>query len=389
MKRKICMLILAMCLSVSVTACGNKESGKKDETSSEAAAKDEESTGRLVSPEKLDKYVKLGEYKGITLERSVDEVTDDQVEAQIQSALSAAAVESEDEKATVKEGDIVNINYVGKKDGVEFDGGSAEKYDLGIGTGSFIDGFEDGIIGMKKGQVKDLNLTFPEEYPSEELAGQDVVFTVTLNYIKSVPELTDEWVKENSDVDSVDAYKEQVRAGMQENNEAAAEIGLMNSAWAQVSEASEILEYPTADIEAAVQEYKDTLKSFAEQQGMTEDEFLEAQNITKEAFNEECTEYAKYKVKQNLIVQAIMDKEKLTLDDEQSKALLEEMVGNYGAASVEEMVSTYGQKTVDESVGLSRVCDFIIENATVESVVATEDSKEGIRVDDTEGNIEE
>lgn len=149
----------------------------------------------------VSKYVTIGEYKGLTLDNTVEAVTDDMVDGRIKEELQNKAEEVTE--GSVQNGDVVTINYVGTKDGVAFDGGTANNYELTIGSGTFIDGFEDGIIGMKKGETKDLDLTFPEEYSSEELAGQEVVFKVTLQSFKRAPELTDTWVAKNTDCKSV------------------------------------------------------------------------------------------------------------------------------------------------------------------------------------------
>ena len=211
MKKKLCMLVLALCMTASVTACGSKEDtkssteAKKEDTKEESKQEDsqdnkEENSGEVtedtrivsVAPDEMDQYIKVGEYKGLDVQEDVQEVTDSDIDIQIQTNLSQNLVEVEDENAEVKNGDVVNIDYEGKKDGVAFDGGTAEGFDLTIGSGSFIDGFEDGLIGAKKGETRDLNLTFPENYQAEELAGQDVVFTVKINAIKTTPELTEE-----------------------------------------------------------------------------------------------------------------------------------------------------------------------------------------------------
>ena len=156
-------------------------------------------------------YVTLGEYKGLTIEVDLVEVTDEDVMSQI--ALETKQTVSE---GTVEEGDIVNIDYVGKIDGEEFEGGSAEGYDLEIGSSTFIDGFEEGIIGMQTGETKDLELTFPEDYHSEELDGLDVIFTVTVNSISRAPELTDEVAGSIVEGMTAEAYQESVRQDLEE-----------------------------------------------------------------------------------------------------------------------------------------------------------------------------
>ena len=192
MKKQIGAVVLAGVMMLSLTGCGSNEKAKK-----------------------YSKYVELGDYKGIEYTMDVAEVTDDQVNQQIDSFLDGLAETEEVTDRAVEDGDTVNIDFTGTKDGEEFEGGSSEGYDLVIGSGSFIDGFEDGLIGHEIGDEVSLDLTFPEEYPqNEDLAGQDVNFKVTINSIsvKNTPELTDKVVADNTDYDNVEDYKEIGRA---------------------------------------------------------------------------------------------------------------------------------------------------------------------------------
>lgn len=389
MKKKLCMLVLALCMTAAVTGCSSdKDNTKQEETGDKADSNAAADLGLTkdtrvvsVSADEMDKYVTLGDYKGIDVKLEVEEVTDDQIQSTIDSNLESNAVESTDEQAEVKEGDIVNIDFVGMKDGEAFDGGTGEDYDLTIGSGSFIEGFEEGLIGAKKGDVKDLALTFPENYGSEELAGQAVNFEVTVNYIKTLPELTDEWVKENTEYDTVDAYKEGVRAEIESSNESAAQSSATNTAWNQVLEATEIKEYPQEDIDKAVAEYEKTLQTYADQQKMTTDEFLEAQGMTADDFDKQAKEYAEYKVKQLLAAQAVMDAEGITLTDKEVQTVIDEMTANFGVDDISALTDEYGKDSVIESVALMRINEFVLDNANVSSSISTEDGKDGYDVD--------
>lgn len=392
MKKKICMLVLALCMTAAVTGC----SSDKDDTKQEDTNKKEDSSAAAdlglakdtrivsVSADEMGKYITMGDYKGIDVKLEVEEVTDDQIQSTIDNTLTSNAVESTDDQAEVKEGDIVNIDFVGKKDGEAFDGGTGEDYDLTIGSGSFIEGFEEGLIGAKKGDMKELALTFPESYGSKDLAGQDVIFEVTVNYIKTLPELTDEWVKENTEYDTVDAYKEGVRAELESSNESAAQSTATNTAWNQVLDAAEIKEFPQEDIDKAIAEYESSLQSYADQQAMTTDEFLEAQGMTKEDFDKQAQEYAEYKVKQLLAAQAVMDAEELTLADDEIQTVIDEMVTNFGVDDISALTDQYGKDSVIESVALTRINEFVLDNANVTSAISTEDGKDGYDVDAAE-----
>ena len=385
MKRKLCMILLSLCIACTAAGCGGKDASSKKQ---EGQASSPVFEGRLVSAseKELAKSVELGEYKGLAVDKTIEDVTDDQVEEQLRNILSTSTVEVEDPEAAAGEGDVVNINYTGTKDGTAFDGGTAEDYDLTLGSGQFIEGFEDGLIGAKKGETKELNLTFPEDYPNSDLSGQDVVFTVTVNAIKRIPELSDEWVKNNSEYDNIEDYKQGIREDLEASNQFSADSATKNEAWNQVLTNSDVKEYPDEDLDSAVKEYNDSINSYAEQMGQSVDEFLKAQNITQEQLDEESQQYAQYKLKQNLIVQAIMDSEGFTLDDEGCQKAASQMEKDYGM-TLDDMIEQYGESTVKETIALTRVMDYLIENAEINTIAGSSDGKDGILAD--EGQTED
>ena len=416
MKKKTYLVILALCAAMAMTACGTS-AGQKEETKSTAESQDtadekdskaadsaesdsdKESTGtvsgdtRLVSVDDVSKYVTIGQYKGLSLDKSIEAVTDDMVDGRIKEELQNKAEEVTE--GSVQNGDVVTINYVGTKDGVAFDGGTANNYELTIGSGTFIDGFEDGIIGMKKGQTKDLDLTFPEEYSSEELAGQEVVFKVTLQSFKRAPELTDDWAAKNTDCKTAEEYRKEIRTTLEDEAKTSAQNTLRETAWNTVLSASEVKEYPQDDLDTAKTEFKTLYENYAKQGDMTLEDFVKAQGISMDDFEEQSSQYAEYKVKQNLIVQGIMDAENMTLEDEKSLSIQDELIKAYNVKDLAALVDKYGQAAVDESIGLLRVEDFILDNATVEEKVTAGDT-EGVNGDDpsedgssAEGTVDE
>lgn len=416
MKKKTYLVILALCAAMAMTACGTS-AGQKEETKSTAESQDtadekdskaadsaesdsdKESTGtvsgdtRLVSVDDVSKYVTIGQYKGLSLDKSVEAVTDDMVDGRIKEELQNKAEEVTE--GSVQNGDVVTINYVGTKDGVAFDGGTANNYELTIGSGTFIDGFEDGIIGMKKGQTKDLDLTFPEEYSSEELAGQEVVFKVTLQSFKRAPELTDDWAAKNTDCKTAEEYRKEIRTTLEDEAKTSAQNTLRETAWNTVLSASEVKEYPQDDLDTAKTEFKTLYENYAKQGDMTLEDFVKAQGISMDDFEEQSSQYAEYKVKQNLIVQGIMDAENMTLEDEKSLSIQDELIKAYNVKDLAALVDKYGQAAVDESIRLLRVEDFILDNATVEEKVTAGDT-EGVNGDDpsedgssAEGTVDE
>lgn len=373
MKKKIYLAMFAACFALTASACGDGAAVITDNTKTEKSAdnkKAEVGTTRLVSVENVDKYITIGEYKGLTLDNTVEAITDDDVQAQIDQDLQDKAEPVSD---GAKEGDLVTVNYVGTKNGQTFDGGTANNYDFVIGQGQMFDEFENGVIGMKKGETKEIKIDFPSDYADETLAGQEVVYKVTVQNVRRAGELTDEWVAKNTDYTTVDEYQESVRSQLEEEAKNSAQEVLKNTAWSTVLENSEVKEYPQEDVDSAISEFKSSMEVYAKQADMTLEEFIDSQGISQDDFDEQCQQYAEGKVKQNLIIQGIMDAEGLSLDDKESLQLQEKLVEQMGAGDIAELVGTYGQTYVDESIGLLRVEDFIIKNASVSDKVANGD----------------
>lgn len=390
MNRKGYVAVLAMCMALAASGCGDEEKAKESSTGTEVQQeaesqkaenqeaenqepeekepekKDSEDSTRLVSVDSVEKYITIGEYKGMVLDSTVGEVTDEDVENQIQLSLKEKSEEVTAKNAAVETGDTVTINFVGTKDGVAFEGGTANNYDVTIGEGGMIPGFEDGIIGMKKGETKEVPVTFPENYKKAELAGADAVFQITLQSFRRPPELTDEWAAANTDFGTAEEYRASMRSQLEANAQAQAENSLRNTAWTTVYTTSEVMEYPQEDIDDAVAEFKRQAQNYAQQGNMELEDFVESQGISMEDFEEQCLQYAQAKVKQDLIIQGIMDAEGMTLEDEESLAIQDQLVQQYGSGDLATLIDTYGQEAVDESIGLARVENFIIANANLE-----------------------
>ena len=419
MKKKTIAAFLTLALVWSISACGvagaaetgnsGETVGTEDHTDQEEASKDaadtdsEEGTDkaseetsdsaskeetkkvslpegfgdRLVSVDSVDKYIKLGEYKGIALEKPEINVTDEQVEEEIGYRLALTMEEVTDSGATAQNSDTVTINFVGTKDGIAFDGGTADNYELTLGQGGMIQGFEEGIVGMKKGETKDLNLTFPEDYYEESLAGQDVVFQITVQKIQRVPELDDAWVAANSEAKTVDEYRELIKKELLENAEREAEYSMQITAWNTVSADAEVVEYPEIDIENAKAEFEYQLMMYAGDTELSLEEFLESQGYSIDDFNEQCRQYAESKVKQNLIVQGIMDAEGISWDDEEGKKIQEDLLRDYNVTELSELIDVYGQTAVYEALGFMRVEKYLVDQAAITFEVVDADADTG------------
>ncbi len=357
--RKYAKLALCGLAAVMVVAgCSKKDT---TETTAEGTAAETTAEGADKTPADLGKVTKLGTYKGVEVEKMDTQVTDEELEAELQRILASNPEYSEVTDRPAKEGDVVNIDYVGMKDGVAFDGGTAEGYDLELGSGAFIDGFEDGLIGANKGSELSLNLTFPEEYHSPELAGQDVVFDVTVNSIEEKKDavLDDNFVQRMSDFNTVEEYKADTLVNLEKQKEDMADIQLENDAFMAALETCEF-EVNEDAIEEQYQNQYSYYTQMVQMYGMELADYVSMLGMTEEEFQDEIRNAAELSIKQNLLVKAVAEAEKLEVEDADRQAA----AAQYGM-DVENMVNAYGQEALDESAMLIKVATFIKDNAVI------------------------
>ena len=334
------------------------------------------SDGKPYANYDLAEYVTVAEYAGLDVDGYTISVTKDEIDARITENLKAAGETKTDETGTVEKGDTVVIDFVGKVGGEAFEGGTAEDYSLTIGSGSFIDGFEDGLVGVEVGKTVDLDLKFPEDYGSEELAGKDVVFTVTVKSREYmvVPVLDDAFVKENSEVETVAEYKDLIKDQLYAEKEAAAIKKQKDTLWGAIVSGSEVIKYPDKElgdiVDDTIAEYKDN----ADQYGMEYVDFLQ-QYVgveDEEDFNAQVEEYAKMLVKEEMILYTIAQKEDLSFTKDEYKQFITDTLAEYGYTE-ESFEETQG-KTYEDAVGkdairrqllLEKVKDFVLESATI------------------------
>lgn len=300
--------------------------------------------------------VKLGDYKGVTFTPVAVEVTDEQVEAEIDKLLQNPEVDR-----AAKDGDTVNIDFVGMLDGVAFDGGTGTDYDLVLGSNSFIEGFEEGLIGAVKGQELSLNLTFPEPYPNnEELAGKDVVFDVTVNSVKdSEPAvLNDEFIKANTEYPTVAEYRERKKAELVADAEARAEDQKKSEVFQKVMEASEIT-VADATIDTYYNEQLENYEKQASQAGIDLETMVSYYGSDLETFKSQLRAMAEEASRQNLVVKAIAEAEGLAVADEDKDALAVE----FGYPDKDNMVEQVGDTIVNNYILTEKVVTFIADNA--------------------------
>ncbi len=326
----------------------------------------------------VDDFVELDrdQYQGMTISLAAASVSDEQIDEEIQAALSNNPKRTEITDRAAQEGDLTDISYVGKKDGVAFDGGTADHYELELGSGTFIDGFEDGVIGMKKGEEKDLNLTFPEDYNDAELAGQDVVFTVTLNtiYELSEPELDDAFVSglgiEN--VETVEQYRQYLYDRDMESAQQQYENDLENAVL-DAAYQNAVFKKDATEMEARYRDrlvntnysYATTLAAMygvdlETYLGMTWEEYVAANE-------DDIAKSANLATKQILMLQKIAQNEGLTVTEEEIEEGLTKDAEEYGYESVEDYKEALGEElqTYGEYLLTEKVIDYLVENANV------------------------
>ena len=283
--------------------------------------------------------IKISNYKGVEIAEieKPSEITEEDVNYTIQLYLESNPTIHEITDRPVEIGDTVDIDFVGKVDGEEFDGGSSEGYSLVIGSGTFIEGFEDSIVGHEVGETFDWNGKFPEEY-TEDLAGKDVVFTITVNAIteEEIPELNDEFVEYiTGEKGTVEEYKERIKKELQEDAEYAYNLDVISAAWEAVLANTEVLVWPE-EVQSTYENLIGQYQQIAEYYQMEYDTFIEEQmGQSVEEFEAAMMAEVELSFKENMVAEAIAEEEGITLDDAEFEKQLEEMAVEYGYADAE------------------------------------------------------
>ena len=360
--KKLMTMAIIACLGCSVVGCSDKNKGNKAET-------DTRTTLEILNELDIKEYVTLGEYKGLKLEKAIVTVTDKEVEDELKAQLEQYPAKITD-RDDVRKGDTANIDYVGRMDGKEFSGGSYKGYNLVIGSGSFIDGFEDALIGVKVGETKVLELKFPNPYPNNpDFAGKPVEFTVTVNSISApLTEATDAWVAENIEgCSTVMEFKSTLYNMLKETEELAAETQLAYDGWMKVVETSTVHKYPDVLVERGAELYRDELETYAAYYGVDLEGYLKLAGATMEDFEKYAKEYGQSIASQSLINYAICQLEGYDLESDEYKAELKELAKEYNYTE-EELFKKYNKDDIEQTVLLTIVCDLIVAEAEVTEV---------------------
>lgn len=339
MKKRILALALAVLCCFTVVACNDE--------------------GKELKDMKLSKYMELGEYTNVEVSPVLSQVSDVRVQEQMQELFNTQVVDFGITDRAVAVGDIANIDFAGYIDGVAFEGGTG-RYNLEIGSGDFIEGFEDGLIGVMPGEAVELNLTFPENYGSADLAGKDVVFEVTVNYI--VPEMSDELIAKfnNENYSTVQEMEDFVRGLVQQEVDLENKDRVIKAAMQKIIANSTFKEVPEFLIEQQKTVIKNKLAPTLEGTGVDIETYLTV------FYGSTLTQTAEANVKERMVIQAIANEAGIEVTDEELDAALEEVGANYGVTG-EEMLTMmgYDRGYYREFLIGMEVYEYVYENAVV------------------------
>lgn len=313
----------------------------------------------------VEPEVKLGDYKGLEIEKQETELSDDELQEAIDHSLGHLAEMVVKEDGVVENGDTVNIDFSGSVDGEEFEGGQAEGYDLEIGSGSFIPGFEEQLEGMKVDEEKDVVVTFPEEYHAEELAGKEATFKTKVNEIKfkEVPELTDEIANElDAEANTVDEYKENLRKRLAEQKATDAENVEKQETITKATDNTTI-DIPEAMVNTELDRMVSEFAQRIQQQGLDLQTYFQISGQDESQLREQMKDDAEQRVKTNLTLTAIAEAEKIEATDEDIDKELEKMSKQFNI-SVEDIKNTLGNTDIIKNdVRIQKVIDLLRDNA--------------------------
>lgn len=317
----------------------------------------------------LKPEVKLGKYKGVKVPKAELEVTQEEVDAAIEQERERNARTIAVEGRPVQDGDMTTIDFEGFMDGKAFEGGKGENYPLTIGSGAFIPGFEEQLIGAEAGQETEVRVTFPEDYQAKELAGREALFRCTVREIKEkqLPELDDEFASEVSEFDTLDEYREDVRKTLGERKEKEARDAKEDAAVRAVVEDSD-MEIPDAMLETQQRQMLDEFAQRLRMQGMSLQQYCEFTGQTRETMLEQLKPQADTRIRSRLVLEAVAAKEKIEPSEEDVEAELKTMGEAYQMEvdKVKELLDEKAMKQLREDLAVRKAAEFVVENAKEE-----------------------
>lgn len=366
------VLIGAMVLSV-LSGCGKKSTEETLEQKSDDYAK----------------FVTLAEYKGVEYTPQVTEVTDDDVQAELDGLVADNTTEKQIKDRVATMGDAVNIDYTGYVDNEAFEGGDTQGKgtELTLGSHSYIDTFEEQIAGHTPGDAFDVNVTFPDDYGNADLAGKAAKFETTLNYIveKVEPKLDDALVASATDYKTVDEFKKASREHLEEEAKESDLSADKNTIIRKVIDGSTVSEYPEQQVTERVQKMVDSVTQAAESNGMDLATYLQNFGYDEESFKSQVQESVETYIRERMIILTIAGKEGIKATESEVEAKKQELLDQTGISDIETLKSTYGYEDDDFEYEIiyNKIVDLVYENAkAVEATDTDAKSNDGTMVDD-------
>lgn len=323
--------------------------------------------------------VTLGKYMGVTVTKIDTSVTEDEVEAELENQRNTNARTVTVTDRPVKEGDTAVIDFEGFVDGVAFDGGKAENHSLEIGSHSFIDTFEDQLVGKNAGDEVEVNVTFPEEYQAADLAGKPAVFKVKINEIKAkeLPELNDEFAQDVAGVDTLAEYKEELKKNLTEKKENEAKKTKEDEAIQKIIDKSK-MDLPEAMIDTQCETMVNEFAQRIAQSGLSMDQYLQFSGMTVDQLKEQVRPEAETRIKSSLVLEQIAKEENIEVSDEDINAEIEKMAKAYGmeADKLKEYMGDSEKESMKRDLAITKAVDLIMENVKERAKAKTKKEKE-------------
>lgn len=331
--------------------------------------------------------VELGKYKGVTVTKIDVDVTDDEVNEEINKELEKNGRTVTVDRA-IENGDVAKIDFEGSMNGEKFEGGTGEDFDLEIGSHSFVDTFEEQLIGSKAGDEVEVKVTFPKEYQAKDLAGKEATFKVNIKEVKTteLPELDDEFVQDvDEECDTVEEYKKKVKENILKRKETEATRAKEDEAVAKVVDDSK-MDIPDAMVEQQVQQMMQEFAQSMAQQGLTLEQYMQFTGMTKEKFEEQMKPEAVKRIQTSLVLEKIADVEKFEITEEDIDKKLEEMATMYGMKldEIKDIVPDTEKDNIKKDVAIGKAVDLIMENAKEKAASKKSTAKKADKADDKE-----
>lgn len=314
----------------------------------------------------LKPVVTLGEYKGVEVEKQAVEVTDEEIMAEIDKERENNSRTIDVDDRAVQNGDMVKLNFEGFVDGEAFEGGKGEDYDLTIGSGSFIPGFEEQLVGVKIGEEMEVNVTFPEEYQAAELAGKAAVFKCTVNEIKvkELPEADDDFAKDVSEFDTLAEYKEDIKKNLTEKKEKEAKTAKENAVVAKVVE-NATMEIPDPMVDGQVRQMADDFARRIQSQGLSVEQYFQFTGMTAEKLFEQMRPEAEKRIQNSLVLEAVAKAEDIQISDEKVEEELAKMAETYKmeVEKLKEIMGDYEKEQIKNDLAIQEAVTMVTEAA--------------------------